>query len=592
MDTPGVVIGELQAEYVVSHDDDVQAIYRRFDRLVPIMAEECERQLGQIPDDVIVIDRLDVDVLLDAGADDMRAARQWGGAIANAIREAIGRPAAPGIAKFRDEAEYVAAFLDDVTRGIDRTTSRFPSLAPLTRASRSETTAAVLQHYGALAWRVLAYLHRKDQLERVIDSLTEIQLAGVARRLAPESPPTLWPVELADRVARIVAEHWPLLSRPLASPANWMRMVIWLTADSKKQDASTLCMAAEALRIADAIEQLGDRGRKPKVVVRLAEHLVQQGSTVANGDGETADPLARLAPGLMARAPHRVRVRLASSLARAAGSSSEHVTESGVPSLTSAGGFFLLIRDLLESDLHVRLAAIPPTEGIPGDRLGLYILGLTLAGPRAQEVRRDRGLALFAGLDAPPAPRILERAAAGIDTTVLLRGPAFTGGNAVVVPHDDGPVLVVHDASGEWRSATRVADRSDVDRLIAASEQHAGGPIARTPWAGEPVMQRDITYLFARHLAEIPEPVQATFAVLARRLMTHFARRLHGFESSSVPYLMTNFIAGPSTIEVNETFVHVTLPRTPLQMVLRLYGAGEVAAVPWLHNRRLSFAFP
>jgi hypothetical protein len=73
--------------------------------------------------------------------------------------------------------------------------------------------------------------------------------------------------------------------------------------------------------------------------------------------------------------------------------------------------------------------------------------------------------------------------------------------------------------------------------------------------------------------------------------LTRFARRLSGFGESSVPYLMTNFLFGPSTIEFDEEMVGVILPRTPLQVVLRLYGAGEVASVPWLAGRRLTFTF-
>jgi hypothetical protein len=75
-------------------------------------------------------------------------------------------------------------------------------------------------------------------------------------------------------------------------------------------------------------------------------------------------------------------------------------------------------------------------------------------------------------------------------------------------------------------------------------------------------------------------------AAAALRLL---ARRLPGFEESSAGHLARNVIAGTSRLRVTEDGVEVSLPRTPLEVVLRVAGwGGSLHAVPWLPGASLS----
>lgn len=83
--------------------------------------------------------------------------------------------------------------------------------------------------------------------------------------------------------------------------------------------------------------------------------------------------------------------------------------------------------------------------------------------------------------------------------------------------------------------------------------------------------------------------VDLTWSLVARALMRAFARRMMGFDQSSMPYLYQNFLAGTSTIHVQQDLIEVRLPCSPLHTVLRMAGVdGQSYALPWLNNTQIT----
>ena len=73
--------------------------------------------------------------------------------------------------------------------------------------------------------------------------------------------------------------------------------------------------------------------------------------------------------------------------------------------------------------------------------------------------------------------------------------------------------------------------------------------------------------------------------------MRAFARRLMGFDQSSLEYLYHNFLAGTSTVHVQQDLVEVQLPCSPLHVIVRMAGVdGQSYALPWLNDMQVTLA--
>jgi hypothetical protein len=74
------------------------------------------------------------------------------------------------------------------------------------------------------------------------------------------------------------------------------------------------------------------------------------------------------------------------------------------------------------------------------------------------------------------------------------------------------------------------------------------------------------------------------------RVLQAWARWLPGLGQSSAAYLLRNFIVRPGAIAVTETFIDVQLPHGSLDSILQMAGyLSDTPAVPWLGDRRVRF---
>jgi hypothetical protein len=100
-------------------------------------------------------------------------------------------------------------------------------------------------------------------------------------------------------------------------------------------------------------------------------------------------------------------------------------------------------------------------------------------------------------------------------------------------------------------------------------------------------------------LAGLEPPLRAgasfdlAVSLLAAAALKTFALRLLGFHWSSAAYLYENFLAGASQVQVDAGRIEVSLPRSPLDIVMRMGGVdGRTCAPPWLGGCEVMLRLP
>jgi len=83
------------------------------------------------------------------------------------------------------------------------------------------------------------------------------------------------------------------------------------------------------------------------------------------------------------------------------------------------------------------------------------------------------------------------------------------------------------------------------------------------------------------------------WSLSARAVLRSFARKLMGFDQSSLMYLRENFFSGTSSIHVQDSTISVELPACPLAVILNMAGVhGLTYSVPWLDSAQVTLSLP
>jgi hypothetical protein len=332
------------------------------------------------------------------------------------------------------------------------------------------------------------------------------------------------------------------VARSLADDDAWAIVAAVPTASAGP--AARQLLGPELLREALAA------GRPASVVLELLAVLAEAGG-VTDRNVRIVSRLARAAPLLLAQhaggrldggdASQQLRVLSAEEpeLVRAAGAavsgqlaSAPDVAGGESEFVTAFGGIFLLLPAIAEFDVERRLRAggLGDDEAVRAAGVGRWLVALKCLEPSERLAARfDPGLAVAAGIGSAADAAALRRL--GRLTTPPVAAALAEGTAATTAAHFRTPELL----------RTKRAD---------------------TVWSR----------------------VAATSLGL-------LARRLPGFEASSPGHLARNFLAGPSHVRITEKVIDVSLPRTPLQVVLRVAGwGGSVHAVPWLPGGVMTIA--
>jgi hypothetical protein len=125
--------------------------------------------------------------------------------------------------------------------------------------------------------------------------------------------------------------------------------------------------------------------------------------------------------------------------------------------------------------------------------------------------------------------------------------------------------------------------------------QDAAESLARFQRRSKPA-QGEIAH-YERGIAAFPPSVGAEHAAalitLAHAVIRAFAHRLNGFEWSTVAYLNERFLDGISKVVNSGTWIEVTLPHSPLEIVLRMAGLDHHTFAPdWLEATTIQLRLP
>jgi hypothetical protein len=525
--------------------------------------------------EIILIQRLEVDVDLDTSRDASSLAARWAARLAAGLAAALG-PGAAGVVRFPDVRSYLARFLVDVAGGRAWGKwyyQRFAGLSPLPAPAVIRTAVlddievglGALRALSPAELRLVLRVAGEQEARRVVETVGEGGGEGGGDGLV-------------DALIAAIGE-WRVVAPPAASP--------WITALGRLIHAAGKVEAASwpaAARLAAAISSWsGDRtdagGLEPSedpVHGRRASPLPG-----ALQGGGRARLLAALSPLSAAQ-----RARLAEALterppaARRSGAAAR--------SQTPFGGLLLLIP-------HV--GALPLAEEWPLESdaamARLLILAKCAGTDRAPRVLADPVLGALVGVEGGATPhhaaqwleanqsRLTDGFAWGLAERAASRRPGLT----VTVGRVGGRGALVGatQPEGLWRFALPFSN--EIRRALRNGRDHASGMGDVRLDAGLPAARAvtgALRYLRLHGPPGAPFEADLALTVAAQQVLRGFARRLPGFAESSPGHVYACFLDFEATIEASEARLACHLGRPPLATLLDITGIrrGRIP-IPW-----------
>jgi hypothetical protein len=554
-------------------------VRQRLDRVVgDRVPRECAARLGELlPDSdpgVICIRRLDLKLVFGGGLpDDFKIATLWGRALSRAIARCLAEGSeGEQVVRFASWGEYLAQFAEDVARGTAWSKWYHESFMPLRSLPASGTIREALRHHPTAIAPALGLLRRRDRLRWVTSVLSETDAWAIFDSIEPAPGADTARVAIAVDAAADALGRQPLNVSPGRVALHLMGEVMRADADGPPEQP-----------VIEALRQFAYLG---PLVHGYPWQVPASGQTDFPHMAERLDSPARAALGYL-HTHHPV------ALARL--TRSEPTLSDESPPLSEAywttpyGGIFLLLPGLAELDLPALLAAagLPASELDRLVPLGRWLILLKCLGPEHRAaVRYDPALALAAGLDTPvdaAALSDLVRLSLRLSKERLDTSLGEWAARRHLVS-DQPPVAeevrfrrqrarVERDGgNGLWLRGAVLSGRTSVQPPAAVGLSPLPGELAylQTPELLRPVR----TDLLWTHLSTV--------------VLHLFARRLAGFSLSSAGHLGRNFLTGPSVVHYTDDGLVATLPRVPLQVVLRVGGwAGSRERVPWLPGETL-----
>ena len=607
------------------------------ERVGDALGEALDAALGEDPGVYVLRGvRADLPVDLAVRQSDREVAESWAGHLAAAITRAIAEEGEEDVARFADEAEFIARFATDLADGVAWERwfyGAFAELRPLGR--RAALRAVLLDHREQLA-AILAWLARHGSLERVLACLDARALAALQPRRAE-----------------------PELVRPLLAAA--LRVVDALGA-ARGSRPSMGELLARYLAVTGRVPSWRDRRALAEGVLDALEFLVRE-RIVDFRDQPQPPARERLAP-LRAELDWLDVERLEDGLSELAGPAARLTGSRPVSSARSQRELALL------GELGPALSSAPVTLDVrePASGANALRIAAALAGRLGGGAGERAAAAAIAHLlDAVGrlvsdrvAPEVWALIAAGDEAGAWRRyraagGPAedvelLAAASAVVrcfAPADSG---VAESHAGHWIESPCAGAllplRAAFDLALPALAAAAGAPqvselllaitlrLEGAPAASQPI---DAGLAAALAFAEPPTPetlgeawanvpprahhrlrdaiadslaargltaagddalasgtlgdceADLTIGRAAGAILSAWAQWLRGFADSTVPFLLDRFVRRPGTVSLQANRAIVELERRPLDVVLEMAGyLDELDSDPYL-PRRIGF---
>ncbi len=537
-------IRRVQAQYLVPSDhpaprhvkDRLDAEIKR--SLSQVLSAAFSSWFSETDSSLWFVRRLEIDLAINASGhgDDVSRTftRRLGRALDDTLQEGADQN---NVVRFTSPADYLAHFLSDLAAGDAWGRWYYeaffglrllPTSAALRTAvcQRPETgKAALLQLPGAELKDVLRALNRQDA-RLILESLTQ----GVKEDSGFD------PNQLAWSNSRLIDGHL------LDGLNEWgQALYLYLSAAREEEQSGLHVMDATRALLRCSADQLRD----------VAEEL----NTVQEQ-------------------------------AKVAATERRH---------TSFGGAFLLLPLLDEIPLAEALRDWPHADEAAAISLVRFLLLIKCSGPKhAQHVLANSLLRDLMLVPPTVSAEILTEWQSHVTTTHIdnflttliawQRGQGRINDrnyfSAFTTLNDSPVVVLIDEARSLW---LKVSNLADVEQQLI-QDKSINETLARH---GE--LAHNLLHLALPLSLKFSPTLDLALSVASQHVLRNFAWRLPGFAESNLPYLSSNFLDFPASVEEETTRRVVRLSGAPLRLVLGLTGMmRQTYRLDWLDERPLT----
>lgn len=518
---------KLRSDYLLARDHPSPEPVRATldESLARHFAEACRRALGELhaEDDhsIWMIRELQIDLAVNATWPPEEIARALAAKVARAVHSQLDRSnVSDAVIRFENAAEFLAHYVFETATTGHTDAWYFKAFDSLRSLPTDRCIYEALVRDRNLTEPALLWLHARGQLERVARILPPALQHRIID-LCATCGTDLATASDATVVSAVIAQWWQTRSHhPL---------ILFVVARNTAAAAPSL-----ALKLVQAWHAIAQSRRTD------ARNTTAPDAFQNNFNGDAQAGLELLNATLASDAPLLRQIR---DLIEAH-ASHELPTQPGESAQTICGGIFLLLQSLIDSGANEVI------ERIAGDK----------------------------------------SEAAALRSIVLLK---CLGGERESLHTGDPAFAILHNITEiDWQSVDRLTTRLDaatrlqflIDALSSRERLTENAWLAGANSESDWLTEQDRAELLFFRLSSLSSAVDEFWSIVARVVMSGFARRLPGFDRSSPEFVRHNFldVAGSINIEPSGA-IAVELERPPLHLVLALAGLDcSSFALPWL----------
>lgn len=603
--------------------------------LVPTLCAMLERSFAESDPSLCFIKRIDLSMDVNIGWEAEQLARHLAkGTIQHLYAEVGGAGNSSNVVRFRNPAEYLASFLNDLVQGHAWSRWYYGPFDGIRVLPLSTALRTVLENHADHA---LAALHELDDhsLRQLLTSLTRGDCERTVEALAGEG-------NTGDQAAAFDAVGAVLGQLPYADVKRFSPEcgALWLYIEITRRDLglSNRSVGEAAYAMCRCVHYTDDASAHDRDRLLQALKTGDLSSIDASVIAYTAEWLVPL----LSR-PEAWRTDFVDLLVHDGRPPVQGQSGSGEPiQSTSFGGIFYLMPMFAELPLEAYLPNARDVDGVGIEAvLRLLILAKAYGSHDAVAVARDPVVQELCGIPPGAVSRSLfvecQRMLTVPDLERMARQVVQQGLNIdkqvkpvwvlTATGTQDGAVTLLLDAErGTWQWAVRSSsNRADLIvrkvrqtfdewpagvRLMACDapyyiglksmrlfekvldiassreEQKEEGQFLQTITHHISSLSEELDHLSLPSLFGISQARDRALSVIAQTYLRHFASRFPGFAWSTAQYLARNLLDCRATIEQEPNRRVVRLSRPPLHLLLNATGLNRGQyTLPWVDSR-------
>jgi hypothetical protein len=549
-------IARLACTYMLPHDVAQQASLRaRLDRvaekhLTGALASALAPLDSADPGAVWVVRTLRTDAVVSATSDDLDLiARQWGRQIAGAIIDVLSSGPGGNVVRFASHAAYVAAFGAAIGEGRAHTWV-FEPLAGLRLLSPASAIRSGADRSGSRVTEVVAEIAALRRLEAVIAASPAAQTEALWQACVAESAGR---VPAAEVVERVVAAGGAELASGAATGTGARALRLFAAVATSVGRGSDVVAAVDAVARGGAEIPTGPARRGLGVDRAEANAAGDESSAPADRDSTAEGSFPD---------PTRAAIEMFAAVGAPAFLVLPALAAVGLDSATAPVRARVLGRLLQcsEDDAAIRLASGDDLDDTHFESLA-FTHGLVSA--LAVDERVDGRWLVADVVDHPDGRRVGLLRDAVTDTWLA---------GSVVDPGAGVPWISLIETTYSALARRPEAILGEQMGFRPPVDGECAEAVARLRPAAD-----DVAWLAPR------DDLDLAHCLVARAALRLLARRLLGFDRSSMAYLVERFLPPGGVVTIAADMLRVELPPAPLQVLLVMAGLDTFAyRVTWL----------